>query len=332
MLEWVTRNVEAIHLQGVAAVEATDERAAGPASQPLADLYAVLIQPIADLLPAAADARVIFIPQGGLSRVPFVALQDATGTELVERYAIATAPSIQTLAFAQAQKQRLQADRSSASTFALSSQSPVLIVGHSTRSTVPLTFGEPLQLSSGVEAANREVTAIAQLFNDTAITSNETSQSSLLFKLSQAQLIHFATPIIVNAQLSGRSTSVFLTSGILTSGSDDNISLTATDILKLPLKADLVVLSGSHPHPGKTIEDDGVDLPHAFIAAGVPSVVISLWPAPEAPKRLLMTSFYQQLQHSSNKAQALRQAMLTTREQYPNPRDWAGFILVGEIE
>ena len=31
-----------------------------------------------------------------------------------------------------------------------------------------------------------------------------------------------------------------------------------------------------------------------------------------------------------NKAQALRQAMLTTMESYPEPAYWAGFTLVGE--
>ncbi|WP_228060527.1 MULTISPECIES: CHAT domain-containing protein [unclassified Coleofasciculus] len=36
------------------------------------------------------------------------------------------------------------------------------------------------------------------------------------------------------------------------------------------------------------------------------------------------------LQQSPDKAQALRQAMLTTMKQHPNPRDWAAFTLIGE--
>ena len=45
-----------------------------------------------------------------------------------------------------------------------------------------------------------------------------------------------------------------------------------------------------------------------------------------------MTQFYQNLQQSPDKAQALRQAMLTTMKQYPNTRNWAAFTLIGETE
>jgi CHAT domain-containing protein len=42
--------------------------------------------------------------------------------------------------------------------------------------------------------------------------------------------------------------------------------------------------------------------------------------------------FYQNLQKSTNKAQTLRQAMLTMMQHYPHPRDWAAFNLIGEAE
>ena len=45
-----------------------------------------------------------------------------------------------------------------------------------------------------------------------------------------------------------------------------------------------------------------------------------------------MAEFYRQLQQNPNKAQALRQAMLITMKKHPEPRDWAGFILIGEAE
>ena len=44
-----------------------------------------------------------------------------------------------------------------------------------------------------------------------------------------------------------------------------------------------------------------------------------------------MTQFYQNLQQNLDKAQALRQAMLTTMNQYPQPLQWAAFTLIGEI-
>ncbi|WP_363318924.1 CHAT domain-containing protein [Microcoleus sp. CAWBG51] len=42
--------------------------------------------------------------------------------------------------------------------------------------------------------------------------------------------------------------------------------------------------------------------------------------------------FYQNLQSNPDKAQALRQAMLTTMKTHPQPRNWAAFTLIGEAE
>jgi CHAT domain-containing protein len=50
-----------------------------------------------------------------------------------------------------------------------------------------------------------------------------------------------------------------------------------------------------------------------------------------------MTAFYGNLQARSgqpalDKAQALRQAMLTVMKQHPDPSDWAGFMLIGSAD
>jgi len=73
-----------------------------------------------------------------------------------------------------------------------------------------------------------------------------------------------------------------------------------------------------------------IGLSRSLITAGVPSVIVSLWSVPDAPTASLMTQFYQNLKQSSDKAQALRNAMLTTMKQHPDPKDWAAFTLIGE--
>lgn len=45
-----------------------------------------------------------------------------------------------------------------------------------------------------------------------------------------------------------------------------------------------------------------------------------------------MTEFYRNWQQNSDKAQALRNAMLNTMKKHPNPKDWAAFTLIGEAE
>lgn len=45
-----------------------------------------------------------------------------------------------------------------------------------------------------------------------------------------------------------------------------------------------------------------------------------------------MQEFYLQLQQNPDKAIALHQAMLVTMKNYPEPKFWAAFMLIGEAE
>lgn len=102
------------------------------------------------------------------------------------------------------------------------------------------------------------------------------------------------------------------------------------EIYQLNLTADLVVLSACETGLGEITTDGVVGIASPFVGAEVPSVVISLWQVPDTTTSELMIDFYKNLQARQNKAQALRQAMLTTMKKYPEPVNWAGFFLVGE--
>jgi len=75
-----------------------------------------------------------------------------------------------------------------------------------------------------------------------------------------------------------------------------------------------------------------IGLSRSLIAAGVPSIIVSLWKVPDDSTAFLMTEFYKNLQKSPDKAQALRQAMLTTKAKYADPLHWAAFTSIGEAE
>ncbi len=114
---------------------------------------------------------------------------------------------------------------------------------------------------------------------------------------------------------------------------NDNGLLTASEIFNLKLNTELVVLSACDTGRGRITTGDGViGLSRSLISAGVPSVIVSLWAVPDASTADLMIEFYRQLQNTPDKAQALRNAMLTMIEVYPNPIDWAAFTLIGEAE
>ncbi|BBD62795.1 TPR repeat-containing protein (plasmid) [Nostoc sp. HK-01] len=279
-------------------------------AKPLQKLHQLLIQPIADLLPKDSNQRIIFIPQDSLFLVPFPALQAKNGKFLIESHTISTAPSIQVLALTQKQRQLLPC-RGNEQTCG-----QALVVGNP-----KMPKGTPQLPGAEIEAK-----AIAPLLNTQAIVGAQATEGAIVQKMLQARFIHLATHGGFNSE-NGLSSLVVLTP----SGKDDGY-LTAREILKLKLNAELVVLSACNTGRGKITGDGVIGLSRSLISAGVPSTVVSLWSVPDAPTAFLMYQFYQNLQKTPDKAQALRQAMLATMKKSSLPRNWAAFTLIGETQ
>ena len=114
------------------------------------------------------------------------------------------------------------------------------------------------------------------------------------------------------------------------------ITKAVMDILDLgDLRAQLVTLSGcetgvNQNHPG----DELIGLTRAFLYAGAPALVVSLWRVDDESVAFLMRRFYAHLRarHSPTAAHALRQAMLDTRAEpgWSSFDHWAPFILIGD--
>jgi CHAT domain-containing protein len=108
-------------------------------------------------------------------------------------------------------------------------------------------------------------------------------------------------------------------------------SLDLARIYGLSLHTDLVVLSGCQSQSGKrTRGDDISSLSRAFLYAGSPSVIASLWSVDDDATSELMVAFYTHLKSGMGKAEALRAAQTDVRAKYPNPFYWAGFVLTGD--
>jgi CHAT domain-containing protein len=74
-------------------------------------------------------------------------------------------------------------------------------------------------------------------------------------------------------------------------------------------------------------------LNHAFLAAGVPRVVASLWSVQDQATALLMTELYRALAAGrTSPAAALRAAQRALRRdpRYRAPYFWAGFVAYGD--
>ena len=96
-------------------------------------------------------------------------------------------------------------------------------------------------------------------------------------------------------------------------------------------KTDLVVLSACETSRGQlSAGDDIIGLNRAFIYAGAPTVIASLWTVDDEATRVLMIAFYGYLKQGFGKAAALTQAQLDLRKQFPHPYYWAAFVLTGD--
>ncbi len=300
--------------------------------QYLQRLHRLLIAPIAQHLPTDPNQRVIFIPQRELFFVPFPALQTADGKFLIEKHTITTSPAIQVLQLTKERREKIERGRGTASF--LSRPASILIVGNP---TMPKIGNPPQQLSS-LPGAENEAKAIAKLLNASALVGSQASKSAIVAQMQSARLIHLATHGLLDDY---RGLGI---PGAIALAPDPTPSanalpsippglLTASEILNLKLQADLVVLSACDTGRGRITGDGVIGLSRSLISAGTPSVLVSLWKVPDDSTSFLMQEFYKNFQKpGTNKAQALRQAMLTTLKQYPEPKDWAAFTLIGEAE
>src|SRR6185369_8137262 len=162
--------------------------------------------------------------------------------------------------------------------------------------------------------------------------------------------LHFATHGVVGGEIPRLNEPAL----VLTPEGKDPGFLTATEIGKMDIAADLVVLSACNSGNGEYYNGEGLmGLGRAFILAGAKAVVVSLWPVDSMTTKELMVKFYSELEVTGNATLALanaRKAIMdsstqTNKEQrglkiksskttagdfsgHTNPFYWAPFVVV----
>jgi len=272
---------------------------------------------------------VIFIPHQSLFYVPFPALIDPEENYLIEKHTILTVPSIQVLNLTRQHRNRIA---TSGGANPGGETPPLLIVGNPTMPRIADKNGDLFQLSN-LPGAEREAVAIAQMLGVEPLLGARATETTVSQRMKSARLIHLATHGLLDDFGYGIPGAIALTpsggeDGLLTSG--EIVTLTQNN----PLNAELVVLSACETGLGDLSGDGVVGLSRSLIAAGVPSIVVSLWKVDDAATKALMADFYaNRYKKDMDKAQALREAMLAAIEgNYPDPQDWAAFTLIGEAE
>ena len=118
----------------------------------------------------------------------------------------------------------------------------------------------------------------------------------------------------------------------LSAGNGEDGRLETREIFGLNLDAYLVTLSACNTAIGKlTKGDDVVGLTRAFIFAGTPSILGTIWNVNDESTSIFMNHFYGNLKEM-DKLKSLQQAqiVMTRSEKYSHPYHWAGFQLIGD--
>lgn len=299
-----------------------------------------------DLLPdrrmLAGKKALVIVADGALHRLPFEVLflpgTSASGDMrrwpyLIKNFAVSYTPSASVLAELQNHAREVAPKGFIAFGDPLYEQSM-------TTSTLRVTNAEGRLNLQPLPFSRTEIDGIARLFgkeNSDLFFGAEASEENVKSpeRLGHYRIVHFSTHGYVNEARPRFSGLVLSQRTIgpqsLNSKSEDGV-LSAYEIFDLKLKADLVVLSACETGLGKEVRGEGLmSLTRAFMYAGTPSVVVSLWNVNDETAADLMIRFYRHMKTpGTTKSEALRLAQLETIHDNGFPFFWAPFVLIGK--
>jgi tetratricopeptide (TPR) repeat protein len=283
-----------------------------PHSKPMQNLYSALIAPLKSYL---TTANIAIVPHQVLHYLPFAALTDGQ-RYLIEDYTLLTLPSASSLRYLEDKKRKPDNGR-------------MLILGNP-------TINEP-----GLQSltwAEQEVEAIAPMYGIQPLVGRNATESVVKSQSGRASILHLAAHGKFNEDNPLFST-LYLSED---SQTNDDGRLEVHEIYGLDLRSstNMVVLSACETQlsnrgdkdklPSVSPGDEIVALNRAFLYAGTPSVIASLWKVDDEASQLLMLQFYTHLRAGKGKAEALRLAQNYVRVKKKAPYYWAAFVLTGD--
>jgi CHAT domain-containing protein len=287
------------------------------------------IADIAAIIPPSAWAkverasRVAIVPQDVLWRVPFAALPSGSGV-LIDHASVAVGGSLTGLLRAAAAPHTVPD-----SLLAIGAPELAAATIDRLKQVAP---GWPLRTQ---EAAEIEIGGIAHPYASARaeqLTRAAATESGVRARMGDTAVLHVAAPFRINAA-SPLFSSVLLARADPSAAQDrsNDGALELREIVTLPLRAEVAVFSDG----GATSMRDGAaaaDVLHwGWLAAGVPSVMLSRWTTPSPASDRLLAEFHTRLSTGASAADALRGAQLAIRESAETsaPIYWAAWMVVG---
>ena len=273
---------------------------------------------LSNLLHGVDKKRLLILPDGPLNSLPFAALPMPNSSHdlLIDRFVISTAPSL-----------------------ALAMRPPAAPADDQMRVAVisdPVYTPDDRRLTVAVaETANYrgaehvggrlarlpysaiEARAVVRAFEGADVIElagfNATARRVIELPSDTLDVLHFATHAVARRDAPEQS-ALFLTEYAADGSPLATDRLTADDISRSGLRADVVVLSGCATGDGRELRGEGVlGLTYGFLANGSHTVIASLWPVEDALTARFMEEFYTAYRSSGSPADALRTAQLRSR-------------------
>ena len=295
--------------------------------------YLALLKPFEKQL--VNKKKLIIIPDGQLSFVPFEILTDDNGRHLTEQYTISYQPSIKVAELLAARQLTYTGKK-------------VVLLGnpvYNELSDADLQLGaRPAYRSaeaynwSFLPATKTEIDSIRKFYKQAIVLSDVDCTEEKLKSLftntpEKYALVHFATHGHVIDDNPGLSSVVL---NQLSGVRKEDGYLTAKEIEKMKIPAQLVVLSACQTGKGMLMQGEGVQgLSSSFLVAGANSLIVSLWSVADKSTSLFMQEVYKLVNKDGLTFKAairqVKQYFLEGKfgEEYRKPYYWAPFIYIG---
>ena len=113
---------------------------------------------------------------------------------------------------------------------------------------------------------------------------------------------------------------------------EEDFLLTMGDVMRVQMRARLVVLSCCHSGRGEIKAEGVVGIARAFLGSGARSVLVSLWAIDDEATLEFMKSFYFHLAEGESASESLNRAMKCLRgsDEFSEVKYWAPFVLIGD--
>jgi CHAT domain-containing protein/Flp pilus assembly protein TadD len=258
-----------------------------------------LIRPLEPLL--AGHKKLIIIPHKDLHFLPFHALEYTDKKYLVEQFIVSYAPSASVLHYC--------LNKTAASGTKILS----MALGN-------LTIGG----FAGLPGTELEINQLAELYPQMEFKIKEDfSETYLKQKATGQNYIHLATHGVLNKAQP-------LYSYLLMNPTEaDDGRLTVDEIFSMNLQTKFVTLSACETGLGDIGDgDDLVGLSRAFIYAGSPGVIVSLWKVDDETTALLMARFHQYITNGYNTSESLTYAQRDLIRQSFTPESNSGVKII----